>query len=61
MQYYSVVRKNEIRNFPGKWIELERIILRGEQQGISDLTGEMERTGRALIQKGEHKYRRREE
>jgi hypothetical protein len=27
MEYYSVMKKNEILSFTGKWIELENIIL----------------------------------
>lgn len=27
LEYYSATRKNEILNFVGKWIELEKIIL----------------------------------
>jgi hypothetical protein len=28
MEYYSVMKKNEILSFAGKWMELENIILR---------------------------------
>jgi hypothetical protein len=27
MEFYSAMKKNEILSFPGKWIELENIIL----------------------------------
>jgi hypothetical protein len=33
MQYYSVIKKNEIMLFAGKWMKLESIILRGSEPG----------------------------
>jgi hypothetical protein len=36
MEYYSVIKKNEIMLFTGKWIELEDIMLSEVSQGQKD-------------------------
>lgn len=36
MEYYSPTRKNEILNFVGKWMELEKIILKEITQTQKD-------------------------
>lgn len=36
MKYYSAIKKNEIMNFEGKWVELGKIILSEVTQAQKD-------------------------
>ena len=39
MEYYSVIKNEDILNFAGKWIELENIILSEVSQTQKDMHG----------------------
>jgi hypothetical protein len=39
MEYYSAVKNKDIMNFPGKWVELENIILSEVTQTQYDFHG----------------------
>ena len=39
MEYYSAIKNNEFRNFLGKWMELENIILREVTQSQKNTHG----------------------
>ena len=36
VEYYSTVKKNEVMNFAGSWMGLEKIILNDETQATED-------------------------
>jgi hypothetical protein len=39
MEYYSVIKNEDILNFAGKWMELENIILSEVTQAQKDMYG----------------------